>query len=894
MAEEASVRGRWLFWILVIAFVWVVVSRFTEIEKLAETLAKGKWEGVLVAALLQVVYYIIYTALYQSGFDIVGVESQLRDLFPLTFASIFVNVAAPAGGTSGMALFVDDARRRGQSAARAAVGTLLTLIADFSGFVIVLIFGLIFLFIQHDLKTYEIIGAVLLLAAIGGMTSLLLLGLWRPELLKHLLDWVQHAANGIATRFKRGNFLADDWAEHNAGEFIEASMAVAIHPDRVTRTLLISLCAYVVDITSLYCIFLAFHQPVGFGLLVAGFSMGILFWIVSITPQGIGVVEGMMTLVFTSLGVPAERATIIALAFRGLTFWLPLFIGFILLRRIRAFAGEVSPRSDVWSVRILSMLTAAMGIINIISAITPSLEDRLALLKKYSPFGVSTGGHLTIALAGFALVLLANGLWRRKQIAWLLTISILIISIPTHLIKGIDYEEAILAAGLAVWLFTLRSHFHARSDLPSVRQGILAIPVALAFTLVYGIVGFYLLDHHFKVNFGFWEAARQTIVMFTEFYDPGLEPITGFGRYFADSIYIVGAVTATYALLMLIRPVLMRQRGTPEEHEQAKVIVETHGHSSLARLTLLDDKLYYFSPGGSVISYVVEGRVALTLGDPIGPSEDAPAVVSDFKEFCARNDWQPALYQVLPDHLNIYRVAGFNILSIGHEGIVDLASFTLAGGENKSVRSSVNRMTKLGYHAEVIEPPHRPALLHQLQEISDEWLTNMHGSEKRFSLGWYDEAYLNDCLIMLIRNPLGSVDAFANILREYRASEVTIDLMRHRQSGEHGQMDFLFVSLFEWARQKGYATFNLGLSALSGIGEKPEDPAIEHAVHYIYEHVNQFYNFRGLHEFKDKFHPKWLPRYLIYPGVASLPAVTIAVVRADSGDNLLSGYLFSR
>ena len=137
--------------------------------------------------------------------------------------------------------------------------------------------------------------------------------------------------------------------------------------------------------------------------------------------------------------------------------------------------------------------------------------DRLVLLEKYSPFGVTTGGHLTVALGGLALLLLAAGLWRRKRTSWLLTLAILIISIPAHLIKGLDYEEAILASLLAGWLLTLRAHFHTRSDAPSVRQGLLAILIAFAFTFLYGIAGFYLLDHHFKVNFGFWAAARQTV-----------------------------------------------------------------------------------------------------------------------------------------------------------------------------------------------------------------------------------------------------------------------------------------------------------------------------------------------------------------------------------------------
>ena len=91
----------------------------------------------------------------------------------------------------------------------------------------------------------------------------------------------------------------------------------------------------------------------------------------------------------------------------------------------------------------------------------------------------------------------------------------------------------------------------------------------------------------------------------------------------------------------------------------------------------------------------------------------------------------------------------------------------------------------------------------------------------------------------------GRIRAFANIVPEYQLNEITIDLMRHRQEIEPGTMDYLFVSLFEWAHSQGYATFNLGLSALYGVGEKTADPLPERTLHFIYTHINQFYNFKG-------------------------------------------------
>lgn len=111
--------------------------------------------------------------------------------------------------------------------------------------------------------------------------------------------------------------------------------------------------------------------------------------------------------------------------------------------------------------------------------------------------------------------------------------------------------------------------------------------------------------------------------------------------------------------------------------------------------------------------------------------------------------------------------------------------------------------------------------------------------------------------------------------------------MRRRQDMEHGTMDFLFVSLFQHSQAQGYDGFNLGLSALSGIGMSKRSPRLEQAIRYLYTHLNQFYTFQGLHAYKEKFHPRWEHRYLIDPDWLSLPDVVVALVRADSGDRLL-------
>ena len=175
----------------------------------------------------------------------------------------------------------------------------------------------------------------------------------------------------------------------------------------------------------------------------------------------------------------------------------------------------------------------------------------------------------------------------------------------------------------------------------------------------------------------------QTLAMFFTADNGGLVPKTRFGEFFSDSIYAVGAVTLSYALLMLLRPVLLRDAGTPKERQQARQIVEQYGRIPLTRLALLEDKSYYFSVSGkTAIAYVAKGRGAIALGDPIGPPEDKHEAIIGFQEFCDRNDWQPAFYQTLPDRLEFYKFLGFRVLQIGEEAIVNLKTFSPKGKAN--------------------------------------------------------------------------------------------------------------------------------------------------------------------------------------------------------------------
>jgi uncharacterized protein (TIRG00374 family) len=339
---------RWLFLLALVGLTLLVVTRFANLQNVAETLSQGLWPWVVAGFIMHFIFFFLYALLYQSGFSTVGVRSRARDLLPLVFAAVFVNAIAPTAGAGAGALFVDDAVQRGQSGARTIVGVILVLLADLGTLIPFIVAGTIFLSFQRDLRFYDTIGSIFFTIFVGGLSGALVLAQSHTSQLRHLLGWLQQTVNQVGRWLKHPDLLADDWADRNTDEFVEGARAIAEHPGRLTRTLALGVLLHTVNVVGLYMLFLAFQQPVRLGTLMAGFGLGIVFWVISIIPQGTGVVEGVMALIFISLGIPKSKAIVITLTFRGLNFWLPLLIGFLVLRRVRTFGvgGNIERKEE--------------------------------------------------------------------------------------------------------------------------------------------------------------------------------------------------------------------------------------------------------------------------------------------------------------------------------------------------------------------------------------------------------------------------------------------------------------------------------------------------------------------------------------------------------------------
>jgi uncharacterized protein (TIRG00374 family) len=281
--------------------------------------------------------------MYQSIYHLLGMEESVLTLSRIATAANFINVVAPTAGVGGVALFAGEARRRGHPPGKVTVAAALFLLLDQAAFLCILSLGLIVLVRRNDLNAGQITASLILFAIAITYALVLYLGYRSEQKLGDLLAKMARTVNRIFNFFRRkGEYLSETRAHEFAHEISEGFTGLTERPSSLVRPVMWGILTKVLLMGVLVCSFLSFEVPFSAGTIIAGFSITYLFLIVSPTPSGIGIVEGIMPIVLTSLRVDWSQAVVITLAYRTVTFWVPFGIGAWAFRSLHARGEEPS------------------------------------------------------------------------------------------------------------------------------------------------------------------------------------------------------------------------------------------------------------------------------------------------------------------------------------------------------------------------------------------------------------------------------------------------------------------------------------------------------------------------------------------------------------------------
>lgn len=322
--------------VLLVVFTWdQLVQTFHDLFRV------NAWALLLIIP----VEYLNYDAqarLYQGLFKITGVKLDYWPMFKSSLELNFVNSVFPSGGVTGISYFGVRMRGADITGAKATVVQLLKLVVLFLSFEILLVLGLFFLAIEGHMNS------VILLIS-GCLTTLLVVGtagfafiIGSKKRITSFFTWATRQSNKLLKVFRPGHH-----------ETIKVERVRSLFEDLHDNYMLIrkdwkqlkwpffwGLMANFWEVMAVYVVYVAFGLWVNLGAVILAYAVANFAGLVSILPGGVGIYEGLMTLVLAAAGIPSRVSLPVTVMYRVLNMAVQLPPGYYLYHRALHTAKE--------------------------------------------------------------------------------------------------------------------------------------------------------------------------------------------------------------------------------------------------------------------------------------------------------------------------------------------------------------------------------------------------------------------------------------------------------------------------------------------------------------------------------------------------------------------------
>jgi lysyl-tRNA synthetase class 2 len=551
------------------------------------------------------------------------------------------------------------------------------------------------------------------------------------------------------------------------------------------------------------------------------------------------------------------------------------------------------PSRDRWlrnrrrTAAIVGALTWGLAVLTIVSALMPGQRDRihdLTLIVPTPASAIATGVTLTL---GVVLLQVASGLRRRKRRAWRIAVGVTALLVASHVLKGLDIEEAAISLAVLVLLVVSRREFYAVGD-PVTRW--FAVRAGLQLLVLDIVLGMAMLYTNSARTVG-----RPTTWARLEHVGLGLFGVRGPLRFTSErttdivtaGLLGLGLLTLVAMAYLILRPSQPRALLSAEDEAQLRVLLDKHGsRDSLGYFALRRDKAAAWSSSGkSAITYRVVSGVALASGDPIGDYEAWPGAIDAFLELARRHAWVPAVMGCSELGATIWRrEAGLDALELGDEAIVEVADFSLEGRSMRSVRQAVARVERAGYTVRVRRardiPPEEFA---EVPRVAAAW--RGAAVERGFSmaLSRLGDPSDGDCVLVTAYQD-GALRGVLNFV-PWGHDGLSLDLMRRDRASDNGLNEFMIAKLIAVAPDLGVKRMSLNFAVFRSALERGEKIGAGYLLRLwrgVLVFVSRWFQIESLYRFNVKFRPEWEPRFISFPTSRDLPRIAMAALEAEA------------
>ena len=304
---------------------------FIGIDQVIDALKYSNLWFVLLAVLLQIFTYFLYTWRWQIINKSAGMTLGIWKLLPMVLVSLAVNNITPSGRGGGEPVRAYLLAKEGHYKFE---DTFATVIADRAldtfPFVILAILTIIAIIFSVSLPVYWIVILVLCVVGITAIVILLLYVCINEAFGVRLTEWILK----ITKRFyKNYNDALEKRIVEAVASFQSTMNALIRDKNIIYYALPLSFIIWVFEILRVYVVFLAFGAKVSPIIIGEVFILASLVGMVPLLPGGLGAIDGVMILFYSRSGITASLSAAATVVERSISFGMTTILGLIFLMK---------------------------------------------------------------------------------------------------------------------------------------------------------------------------------------------------------------------------------------------------------------------------------------------------------------------------------------------------------------------------------------------------------------------------------------------------------------------------------------------------------------------------------------------------------------------------------
>jgi uncharacterized protein (TIRG00374 family) len=326
---------RLLIIIGIISLTLVVASSLGNFHNILAAFKRVQWYVLPLVAIIQAVDCFCNAKYYQAFFRISRRHLKLAPLCEISLGINFANQVIPAGGVAGTTYFTQAMAKYGISSGSATLAQLGRYIFTFLSFFGVLAIGFLMLFAGGNLNKVSVRLIILLMTLVLLIGSILVITISDRKRLEALARPIVSLINSFGTKILRRTkpSINPEQVTNFVDEFSDGYREIISHKRAWPSMFWWAFGMNVCEVSTIYAVCISIGLWPNPGVVIAGYTLGIMASTSGAIINGLGVYEAGMIGTFVALGIPFAIAFAVITVYRITTMVVLIPIGLYFYRK---------------------------------------------------------------------------------------------------------------------------------------------------------------------------------------------------------------------------------------------------------------------------------------------------------------------------------------------------------------------------------------------------------------------------------------------------------------------------------------------------------------------------------------------------------------------------------